>query len=370
MSDFNFDINAELDQARGKKPQVQPPQQPARKPTTAPSRPPEPPRVGRKPTGGGAPSTRPPQAAPVQPPVQQAAPPAAKPEPVGFGVEHSRPSPSGGSGTAKKSAPQGRVDHAGWKAFQPLPGVFDFVGGERPIALADITRGSVSGVPEPLLYHIQKVLRERFTGATMAFPWGTYVIDERNLVFSQKSSTMRYLLFDAIRDDDGSHVQYAKQWFALHHPTGFDPDFDPRRHMKSAQDELDIYMLVHVAHLERAATPAAVPDAHLDSKLDLLGMNMRNILERMSEQEQQLNEHLNRQQVLETVTLLDRMGLLKGGLPKDPGELVRLLEVNRDVIRDVGSVVDGHVQAEEDRKKRLAREERMRAHLKAQGATT
>lgn len=367
MSDFNFDVGAELSQARGKKPGAAPAPQPERKPTNVPSRPPVSPPVGKKPTvaqgnaGTAAPrpTTRPvtPQPPPTTPTI---------PEPEGFGVTHERPSPSGGGGG--KAKPQGRVDYVGWKEFQPLPGIFKFVGGERPVVLDDIDKGSVSGVPEQVLFHTQRVLKERFHGATVSFPWGTYMIDERNLVFSQKSTTVRYLLFDALRDDAGTHVQYAKQWFALHHPTGFDPDFDPRRHMKSAQDELDIYALLFVAHLDAptGAVSAPVVDGHLDDKLDLLTMNMKNILERMANQERQVEAHFSRQQTLETVLLLDRLGLIKGGLPKDPGDLVRLLEVNRDLIRDTGDIIDGHVEAETDRQKRLAREARLKEHLRRQ----
>lgn len=277
----------------------------------------------------------------------------------GFGVDYERPSPSGGGGGSAATA---SPDTVGWRAFKPLPGVFKQVGGARPVVLEDdIPRGNATGLPEPLVQFIQDGLKSRYTGAEVVFPWGTYRIDERNKVFTQKSTAARYLLFDALRDADGSHVQYAKQWFVLQHPTGFDKGFDPRRHLKASSDELDIYALLFVTHLD--SEPSANEHAMASAdKLDLLGMNIKHLMERFHAQERFLEERLNRTDVLETVIILDRMGLLKGGLPHDTGAFVRLLEANRDVIRDMTDIVDGHVQAEEERKRTLERDARMRRY--------
>ena len=95
-------------------------------------------------------------------------------------------------------------------------------------------------------------------------------------------------------------------------------------------------------------------------------MGMSRVLDKLNEQAELLAEQNERQTMLQTVLLLDRLGLLKGGLPKDMGEFVRVLEQNRDAVVQTGVVVDNHVRAESERKQTLARQERMR-QMQARG---
>lgn len=341
MSGFDFDFQAELNRTRAQEKQDKTAEAKAAAKEEA-----------RRDDAPKAPTS--------QKAVSSVAPGVAAPMPEGFGIEHERPSPSGSGGGGSPSTPA--TDAVGWRAFKPLPGVFRHVGGARPVVLEeDIPRGNATGLPEPLVQFIQDGLKQKYLGAEVVFPWGTYRIDERNKVFTQKSTAARYLLFDALRDAEGSHVQYAKQWFALQHPTGFDKGFDPKRHLKATSDELDIYALLFVTHLD--AEPASNEhEMAAADKLDLLGMNMKHMMERLTSHERFLEERLNRTDVLETVIILDRMGLLAGGLPHDTGAFVRLLETNRDTIRDMADIVDGHVQSEEERKRALERDARMRRY--------
>lgn len=261
-----------------------------------------------------------------------------------------------------------KTDFVGYKQFKTMPGIFEHVGGDRPVRLnPNIRKSQVSGIPEPMLCVTQKMLKEKYLGAVVDFPWGEYKVTEKNRVFTTKSSLLRYLLFDSLRDSEGTHVQYAKQWAVLQFPV-FDETFNPDNHSGSMTDELDIYALLFVAHTHSKSEANTEPIAQRNTEQDyqtaerlgMINMGMTRILDKLAEQERVINDHMARTQITQTVMLLDRMGLLKGGLPKDIGELVRLLEQNRDTLSETASVIDNHVTAEEERQKTLARQERMR----------
>lgn len=253
-----------------------------------------------------------------------------------------------------------------WKRFKTLPGIFEHVGGDRPVRLhPSIKKSQVSGIPEPMIGAVQKYLMEKHTGAVVGFPWGEYQITEKNRVFTTKSSLMRYLLFDSFRDASGTHVQYAKQWMVLQHPV-FDRGFNPDTHLGVASDELDIYALLFVSHTSEEYTEAPTQpsnheqDYQTAERLGMLNMSIGRVLDKMNEHEKMLREHAERSTLIETVILLDRMGLLVGGLPRDVGEFVRVLESNRDTISATNITVTDHMQAEKERQKTLMRQERMR----------
>ncbi|MGX1195866.1 hypothetical protein [Metabacillus sp. SLBN-84] len=344
--DFNLDIEAELAGIRGHKEKVSrqgESRQPERK-KTAPQVQQETPKLEH---GGGTSSGR--------------------PEPEEPALSHSHGGEDATSSQKKKSVqPSGAVSPVDWKRFKTLPGIFEHVGGDRPVRLnPDIKRLKVSGIPEPMLAAVQKRLKEKHTGAVVAFPWGEYEITEKNRVFTTKASLLRYLMFDAFRDEAGTHIQYAKQWMVLQHPV-FDQGFNPDTHLSQASDELDIYTLLFVAHTseEYREEPEKVSGSELDyqtaERIGMLNMGMGRLLDKLNEQEAMFRTYTERSTVLQTVTLLDRMGLLAGGLPRDVGELMRVLASNRKALAETDLVVSGHIQAEEERKKTLARQERLR----------
>lgn len=261
-----------------------------------------------------------------------------------------------------------------WRAFKTLPGMFEHVGGDRPVVLNDSVKHiTVSGVPEPFVGFIQKQLEAKYKGAVIDFPWGSYTITEKNRVFTTRASLMRYLMLDALRNADGIHVQYAYQSMVLKHPV-FTEAFDPDVHLGQAHDELDIYALLYVAHSSEATGRTSggnlfSEEEHRTSEhLDMLSLSMGRILDKLDDQARLHEEHMERSTMVQTVLLLDRMGLLQGGLPRDVGEFIRLLEVNRELLKDADKSVAGHIHGEKDREKVLLRENRMRAYQVRNGA--
>lgn len=318
----------------------------------------------RRQTSASAP-VKPPAAKPAPKAVPQdvrEAPPAENPvlpEPEGFAVKQGHQEANSGGSDVRAPA-----DLVNWKKFKTMPGVFEFVGGARPVLLKEhIKRSQVSGLPEPMMIAIQDALRERYKGAVVEFPWGSYQIDDRNRVFTAKSSLMRYLMFDAFRDASGTHVQYAKQWMVSHHLNVFDTNFRPDM-LKQASDELDIYALLLVSALTDAdMKPGALSDGEhaVSDQLSMLNSNMNRLFERLTDQDDVFEKYAERSHTIQTVMLLDRMGLLRGGLPKDTAAFMRVLEQNRDELEGMSGRIDEHLTAEQERKRTMLREERLRA---------
>lgn len=279
-----------------------------------------------------------------------------EPEPEGFGVSQSHQESNNGD-----FVPRRLKDPINWKAFKPLRGVFDFVGGDRPVVLHEpIKRTQASGMPEGLIVATQLELKTKYAGASLEFPWGTYTIDETNRVFTTRASLLRYLLFDGLRNADGIHVQYAKQWLVGHIPNAFDENF--KLDASKASDELDIYVLLFVAHNVASDGESIVAPTHdMADQLGLMNTNVTRLMDMVNSQSAAFDQFAERSHTLQIVTLLDRMGLLRGGLPKETGEFVRLLEQNRESVELMGETVDQHISAEADRKRVLAREARMKA---------
>lgn len=360
MSDYDFNIEAELAGIRGHK------EKPQRT---------EPPRRTTKPE----PAKREAEPAKVAPKVQPEAPktehgggtapnstPTGRTDPEDSALGHSHggeDASSSGKPSDRKTASSEPVD---WKRFKTMPGIFEHVGGDRPVRLnPTIKKSQVSGIPEPMLGAVQKLLKEKHAGAVVTFPWGEYEITEKNRVFTTKSSLVRYLMFDALRDGAGTHVQYAKQWMVLQHPV-FDRGFNPETHLGPNNDELDIYALLFVSHTSEEYTESSqsAPGSELDyqtaERIGMLNMGMGRLLDKMNEQEKMFRAYAERNTVMQTVLLLDRMGLLAGGLPRDVGEFIRVLEENRDTLHQADATVQSHIHAEKERKKTLARQDRLR----------
>ncbi|WP_145142310.1 hypothetical protein [Paenibacillus sp. Y412MC10] len=370
MSSFDFDFDSELKNIRGsgnspapdkpKEPQINVP-----KPNVEPQ---------IRPTQGNSgavatpPSSQPPAQASVpdqmsEPLVLSERAKTPLPDEPGLGVQQSHEEKLDGSGGSTQRT---IINPINWKQFKTLPGVFEHVGGDRPVVLhQNIKRVQVSGVPEPMVSIIQDLLKKRHLGAVIDFPWGSYRIEATNKVFTTKTSLVRYLLFDSLRDEAGTHVQYARQWFVLQYPTSFYADFKPKRDMNASSDELDVYALLAVAH---SAEPArsVVGDSRVGldreamERLSMLNANIDRVLSKLTAQDQIMQENSEYSNMIQTVMLLDRMGMLKGGIPRDIGEFVRMLEQNRDVIGQTADAMENHIEGEQERKKTLLREERMR----------
>lgn len=288
-------------------------------------------------------------------------------EPEGLPVKHSQQESFRGGGSGASD-----TEDVNWKTFKTLPGIFEHVGGSRPVQLnPNIKKSQVSGIPEPFFMIIQEKLKERHVGAVIHFPWGEYKITEKNKVLTTKASLIRYLLFDALRDPEGTHVQFAKQWLALHHPA-FEKEFDPDIHLKPNSDELDIYAMLFVVYTTEYASEVDKPRGvsvdlseseefyQMNERIGMMNAGMNRLLEKLNQQEEQLKAQTERESMIQTVLMLDRMGLLKGGLPRDLDELAGVLERNRDLLHQTDGLIDKHLKAEQERQKRLERERRMK----------
>lgn len=366
MSDFDFSIDQELDEIRGQEPK-------RKKQVLQQKKKPKPERKNGSSSSSNN-STHVQQQMQGQPSdaVNQSTKPTqvSEPEPEGFKVEQSHQEVMSGSATTSKK----KVDPINWKAFRTLPNIFEHVGGDRPVRLnPDIRKSQVSGLPEPMLGLVQSILKEKHNGAIVTFPWGDYEITEKNRVFTTKSSLIRYLLLDAFRDENGTHVQYAKQWLVLNHPV-FDEGFNPETHLTPTSDELDIYALLYVSHQlnyygeheSSRKTGVSEADHQISERISMVNMGMSRILDKITEQEKAFQAYTERSNTIETILLLDRMGLLKGGLPRDVGEFVRVLEQNRDQLKQTDTIVNNHIYAEKQREKALLRDARIRQTAKGQ----
>lgn len=351
MSDFEFNAAAELTKIRGATP---PPR----------SRPPKAPSTTPRPAKSGNASSTKRQAPPVtetKPVAVNQTTPSREVE-AGLAVTQShQESPSGGS--TPDDAPF--VDY---KAFKPLRGIFDRVPNDlaRPVRLNPaIKRVSISGQLEPMFGHIQHKLAEQHIGVSIHFPWGDYEIDARNRVLTTNASLMRYLTFDAMRDEQASHVQYAKQMFALTHPGGFDKHFDVTS-IRGGDDSLDVFVLLLADYLSQDAVPAEAPQATMaNEQVAGIERNVERVLERLTTQREQQEAATKRADLMETVLLLDRLGLLRGGLPKDVGQFTRTLEVNRDALVEMQRAMTSFLDAEDERERTLARERQLAKYRKS-----
>ena len=101
-------------------------------------------------------------------------------------------------------------------------------------------------------------------------------------------------------------------------------------------------------------------DYQTAERLGMLNMGMGRVLDKLNEQEELFRAYAERNAIMQTVMLLDRMGLLAGGLPKDVGAFVRILEENRATLAETDAAVSGHIHKEKERKKMLAKQERIR----------
>lgn len=256
-----------------------------------------------------------------------------------------------------------------WVSFMTIPKLFDRIGGDRPVQISsELKKSQVSGILDPLFSFIQGNLKGKFLGAEVNFPWGKYEVKEDNKVFTTKSTLIRYLMFDALRDHEDSHVQYARQWLVLNHTMVYSTLFKPDSHMPLNSDELDIYCILLIANSENniggrvndtGRTVTSEFEHETEERLQMLNSNTMRILDRLRDQEQRLEEQALKSHTTQTVLLLDRMGLLKGGMPKDLNHFAYMLEQNRNILSSAEIEIDDYMEGEKKRQVSLDRQRRM-----------
>lgn len=290
-----------------------------------------------------------------------------RPETEGLQQSHDAETPGVDSNAVKEESIAEEFHHENeigidWRKFKTLDKMFEHVGGYRPVQLApSIKKVAVSGAIEPLFAEIQKQLKARFSGAVIHFPWGEYEINDDNKVFKVKSTLIRYLMYDALRDAEGSHVQYAKQWLALNYTSVFDANFRPDIHIKASEDALDIYAVLFMAHTvdvedgrydDRSKAVSDALDGYQIETLEQMQMmntSVSRVIDQLKTQDDLLRRQSERSQMMQTVLLLDRMGLLKGGVPRDVDGFAKLLEDSRDDLIKAETIVDHHIDGERGR---------------------
>lgn len=290
-----------------------------------------------------------------------------QPEPEGLEVKVSNEERPGVDNSSQQSEKKVRPI-INWKAFKEVDKLFEYIGGERPVGLfPNIKRSQVSGMPEPLITFLQSVLFTKYDGIIANLPYRrSYRVNRDNKVFRTKSSLMRYLMFYALNDiEDGLGTQLAKQWFALNTHYTDHVEFDYVEHMQPNSDEFDIYALLVVSDQvkrtmlkQNAINNVPINDVSVEEQLKMLNANNMRLLKKLNKQEELIIEQSRRNDMTQTLLLLDRMGLLKGSIPKNIDDLVSLLEQNRQVLSDTSFAIDNHIIAEDERQTTLLQQQR------------
>lgn len=291
----------------------------------------------------------------------------------GLRVEHVQQKRRDGGGRTPSGSSENRIlsPFLDWKAFIPLKGIFEHVGGARPVRLdtrLKESKISISGIYKPFLEVIQQRLRERYVRKVVPFPWGEYAITEQNKVLTTKASLIRFLLFDALRDPEGTQVQYAKQWLALHHPA-FTQEFNPSTHLKPSMDELDIYAMVYVAHIgeygEEPAPRRFTPEQseeflRITEQLSMMNLTLNKLQEELLQHDKVTKETHKQQSFVQLFLLLDSLGLVQGSLPRNADGIPYVLEQNRGILMQTEQSLQRHIKTEEERMARYARDRRLK----------
>lgn len=246
------------------------------------------------------------------------------------------------------------------KQFKEIPNLFTYVGGQKHIVLDDdYKKVQVTGLPEAMIVYHQNKLKDALVGRNITFPWGDYEITSTNKVFTARTSYMRFNLFNGMRDKDALHVILAKQWLVLHHPLIYSEHYDIAMSYQVHNDELDIYAVIYAMYLDELAYYGVKQPKVKDPQDDVtnaLYIGLSTLRKMMHEQQSYLREYTEQTNIMQTILLLDRLGLLGGGLPNDMKDFMRVLELNRDNIHQANQSMNKHVQAEKERLERLKRD--------------
>lgn len=286
----------------------------------------------------------------------------------GFDVKQSNDERFGGSGSSTTTVTDDVEPFTGvvdWKSFGTIMGLFDYVGGVRPVKLnRSYKKSSVSGLIDPVFKIIVDNMKDKFLGLKVKFPWQEeFEVTEENKVFRNKSSLIRFLMFDSMRDKNGTSVKLGQQWFYSHNKSAISPDYNPSFSLLPNDDTLDIYGLLVLNHRIDCGNVLkdldGVGSEDVVSRLDSMGSNVNTLIQKINKQEKLIKEQNGRNQVTQTILLLDSMGLLKGGIPSDLSEFVYLLEQNRDILNSTDDMIVKHLDDEKERNYRLNRQNKM-----------
>ena len=251
--------------------------------------------------------------------------------------------------------------------FKEVPNLFTYVGGSQHVVMEDDHKKvQVTGLPEALILFHQNKLKEQLVGRLITFPWGDFEITESNKVFTARTSYMRYNLFSSLRDIDATHVLLAKQWLVSHHSMIYSEHYDIAMSYQVHNDELDIYAVIYAQYLDEleyyGAKQPKVQNSDIDMNqmMDTLYIGLSSLRKMLQEQQEQIKGHTEQTNMIQTILLLDRLGLLGGGLPSDMQDFTRVLEINRDKIHQANDSMSNHIEAEKERLERLKRDQRLR----------
>lgn len=279
-----------------------------------------------------------------------------------------------------------------------------------------LTHTSVSNIPRGLISDIQRTLAHQFEGYTFYLNGRDGAqevrITDTNRVFQTTRGLVYFLLFMSFRHTHdllhdlglgdvadtsslgtahthdtfghglGLGVQYAKQWLVGHHPNVFQDTFDVQAIQQAQDMAFDVYAMVFAFSERMTQSHAQQTTQASHGTVDPVGAGLYEAQDTLIRQQVESREetragmsqlasllertHLEqmavlranyveseRQTMLQTVLVLERMGLLKGGIPSDTQALLDLLEQNRDVIRTTDEAVSRHVEHERERARRL-----------------
>lgn len=237
-------------------------------------------------------------------------------------------------------------DHVYWKGLFEKNVASD--GSLRMRYVDDVKTTQVGGVPIPMIENMQDILKKRHIGKTFDLYHHSFEITDRNRVLTTRTGFLRYALIMAYRTDDGLHVQYAKQ---LAEATS-DILSPVKQATPSMMEARDVYLMVLADWLD---TKKATPVKEAEPTTKHMVEAIQSLERMMNVQMEQQQLRAKRQDVMQTVVLLDRLGLLKGGVPKDVGDILRILEANQHLLQNTEEAVTRHIAAEEERQARIAR---------------
>lgn len=238
-------------------------------------------------------------------------------------------------------------DHVYWKGLFEKDIAED--GSFRMQYVDSFKRTQVGGIPIPMIENMQDILKKRHVGRRFELYGHSFTITDRNLVLTTRTVYLRYALIMMYRTDDGLHVQYAKQ---LAEATS-----DITAPIPNAPHNLvearDVYLMVLADWLDTKPKQEMVSTDQIPEQTLRAVKALEKAIHVQTEQQALRSK---RQDMMQTIVLLDRLGLLKGGLPNDIGDLLRILEGNRHLLHDAEEALTRHIVAEEERTARLLRD--------------
>lgn len=216
------------------------------------------------------------------------------------------------------------------------------------------TKTVAKNLSKGVMDHIVDDLRRKHKGAVVGIGSNRFTIRDTNAVLTSPTSLVRYMMLDKI-DDENVALQLARQLFLEKHPDGEKADFD---HKIVRTDERDVYAML--------LSSKADPERDLAEKIEELIRSMEYLEEnttlsnrRLLEQTTTSNDTLNGLNIAMSLMVLERLGLTEGSLPRNLDDIRGF--ATQDSIVKMSDIMSNDIASDvNDRKKTLARNERMR----------